>query len=112
MAGDDRNLAAAHGQVPVAAGPSGSSTTGIDLSAPLVQYGAVGLLALAAMFWAWTLYKQAIEGQKRERERADRLEAEVQRLNTDIHDKYIPILTRTTDALQQFLYRGGRRDDP
>lgn len=101
-------------QVPVEAPPTGgtSSTTGLDLTAPLVQYGAVGLLALAAMFWAWTLYKQALEGQKRERERADRLEAEVKKLNDDIHEKYIPVLTRVTDALQNFLWQGGRKGDP
>jgi len=100
--------------IPAPAADTGgtSSTTGLDLTAPLVQYGAVGLLALAAMFWAWTLYKQALEGQKRERERADRLEAEVKKLNDDIHEKYIPVLTRVTDALQNFLWQGGRKGDP
>lgn len=82
--------------------------TALDLSQPLVQYGAVGLLATAAMFWAWTLYKQAADNLKRERERGDRLEAEVAKLNADIHGKYIPVLTRVTDVLQDFLNRRGR----
>lgn len=101
--------------MPVAAGEVGgsSTSTGIDIAAPLAQYGAVGLLALAAMFWAWTLYKQALDGQKRERDRADRLEAEVKKLNDDIHEKFIPVLTRVTDALQSFLqHGGGHRGDP
>lgn len=82
-------------------------SSGLDLSAPLVQYGAVGLLATAAMFWAWTLYRQAQDNMKRERERADRLEAEVAKLNADIHGKYIPVLTRVTDVLQDFLWQSG-----
>jgi hypothetical protein len=82
---------------------------GIDLSQPLVQYGAVGVLATAAMFWAWTLYKQAQDNMKRERDRADRLEAEIAKLNADIHGKYIPVLTRVTDVLQDFLWNA--RDD-
>lgn len=60
------------------------------------------------MFWAWTLYKQAADNLKRERERGDRLEAEVAKLNADIHGKYIPVLTRVTDVLQDFLNRRGR----
>lgn len=87
----------------------GSSSPASALSQPLVQYGAVGVLAMAAMFWAWTLYKQAEAAMKRERERADRLEAEVQKLNADIHGKYIPVLTRVTDILQDFLWQSGHR---
>lgn len=90
------------------AGGGGSpSIPGLDLAHPLVQYGAVGLLAVAAMFWAWTLFRQASENMKRERERADRLEAEVKKLNDDIHEKYIPVLTRVTDVLQDFLWQSG-----
>jgi hypothetical protein len=59
------------------------------------------------MFWAWTLYKQAADNLKRERERGDRLEAEVAKLNADIHGKYIPVLTRVTDVLQDFLWAAG-----
>lgn len=84
-----------------------SSTGGIDLSQPLAQYGAVGLLAMAAMFWAWTLYRQSAEAMRRERDRADRLEAEVRKLNADINEKYIPVLTRITDVLQDFLWAVG-----
>lgn len=90
--------------------PTPAVGTGIDLSQPLVQYGAVGLLATAAMFWAWTLYKQAADNLKRERERGDRLEAEVAKLNADIHGKYIPVLTRVTDVLQDFLWSAHRDD--
>jgi hypothetical protein len=89
----------------------------MDLTDPLLQYGATGILALAAMFWAWTLYKQAQDNMKRERDRADRLEAEIAKLNADIHGKYIPVLTRVTDVLQDFLWnsrddgRGGHHPD-
>jgi hypothetical protein len=64
------------------------------------------------MFWAWTLYKQAEAAMKRERDRADRLEAEVQKLNADIHEKYIPVLTRVTDILQDFLWSSAHDDRP
>lgn len=75
-----------------------------------MQYGAVGVLASAAMFWAWTLYKQAQDNMKRERDRADRLESEIAKLNADIHGKYIPVLTRVTDVMQDFL-RSASYDD-
>jgi hypothetical protein len=87
-----------------------TTSTGVDLSQPLVQYGAVGVLASAAMFWAWTLYKQAQDNMKRERDRADRLESEIAKLNADIHGKYIPVLTRVTDVMQDFL-RSASYDD-
>lgn len=89
-----------------------AASTGIDLSQPLAQYSAVGVLASAAMFWAWTLYKQAQDNMKRERERADRLEAEIAKLNADIHTKYIPVLTRVTDVLQDFLWQSGHDNPP
>ncbi|MCW2904203.1 MAG: hypothetical protein JWO67_6468 [Streptosporangiaceae bacterium] len=108
MGGLHRNLTATDGAVPIAAG----GPTPLDLSAPLVQYGAVGVLAMATMFWAWKLYQQALENAKRERERADRLETEIHKLNADIQEKYIPVLTRVTDALQNFLWRTGHKDDP
>lgn len=90
------------------AAASDPTTTGIV--GVLLQYGAVGAVALTLGFFARTLIK-------REQERADRLEveakearlaynAEVSRLNTLIQEKTIPALLTATSAInnsQQLL---------
>lgn len=84
---------------------------GTDFSSVLLQYGPGGALGAIALWWAWVMYKNERENSKRERERNDLLEAEIRKLNESIHSQYIPVLTRVTDALANFL-RATRRDDP
>ncbi len=67
--------------------------TGVDL-AVLTQYGVLGIFAILLIIFARTAYK-------RETDRADRLEAEVTRLNTLIAEQAIPGLTLATQALDE-----------
>lgn len=66
---------------------------GIDL-AVLTQYGVLGVIA-AMLIWF------AKGAHQRERDRADRMEAENKRLNELILDRVIPALTSATRAAEE-----------
>lgn len=66
---------------------------GVDL-AVLTQYGVLGVVA-AMLIWF------AKGAHQRERERADRMEAENKRLNELILDRVIPALTSATRAAEE-----------
>ena len=59
----------------------------------LVQYGVLGIFCLILVVVARSFIK-------REQDRADRLEAEVIRLNTVIQEKTIPALLSATEAIK------------
>lgn len=59
-----------------------------------LQYGIIGALLLVVGWYARSLIQ-------REQARADRLEAEVNRLNTLVQEKTIPALVTATQAIQQ-----------
>jgi hypothetical protein len=59
----------------------------------LAQYGVLGVFALLLILFAKISYK-------RETERADRLEAEVVRLNNLIIDRVIPALASATSVVE------------
>jgi hypothetical protein len=59
----------------------------------LAQYGAIGVMLLVLGLFAKTLIS-------REQLRSDRLESEVNRLNTLIQEKTIPALVSATQAIQ------------
>jgi len=72
--------------------------TGQDVSIPLSglgQLGAVGVV-LGILFWfGWKVYV-------RERDRADKNEDEVKRLNEVIREKYVPALEEAAKALIEY----------
>ena len=65
----------------------------IDITV-FAQYGILGIIA-AILIWF------ARGAHQRERERADRLEAEVQRLHMLMLDRVIPALTSATNAAEE-----------
>jgi hypothetical protein len=80
------------------------------VSAALVQYGAVGILAVAGIVVSKILFNRWSEAQQqelhrmeevtdRERERGDRLEAELSRLNGAVRDDYLHTIQRASDAM-------------
>lgn len=73
----------------LAADPTGS----LDLSV-FAQYGVLGIITLILIFFARGAYQ-------RERERADRLEKENQRLHELIIDRVIPALGSATRAAEE-----------
>ena len=60
----------------------------------LAQYGVLGIFAALLLVFARTSYK-------RETDRADRLEADVRRLNDTIQEKVIPALMSATRAAEE-----------
>lgn len=97
--------------VPLVAADPGA--TGLGL---LAQYGVLGLFAALLVVFARTAIKRDADrsetAYKREVERADRLEAEVTRLNTSIQEKAIPALLAAATAINECteLLRDQQRD--
>lgn len=78
-----------------------AATTPIDTS--LLQYGAVGLIAIIALAAVRVLHKREVASYEREKERADRLEAELAKLNTAIRERYLLALNDATSAVAEAL---------
>lgn len=74
-----------------------------DPTGALIQYGSPGVIAALLAVAVRVLFKQVIEDRNRERERGDRLEAEVQRLNAVIQDKTLVTLGDATHAISEAL---------
>jgi hypothetical protein len=65
----------------------------------LLQYGGLGCIALMALGAVKVLFQRETKSLDLERQRADRLEEELRRLNESIHEKYVPTLERATTAI-------------
>jgi hypothetical protein len=81
----------------------------VDTTPLLAQYGALGLMVIFAGFAVRVLFQRSTEAYEREKERADRMEAEVRRLNEIIQDKMLPILHEATKAISDALQEQRRR---
>jgi hypothetical protein len=77
----------------------------------LIQYGALGLLCALALGAVRVLFQREARTLDLERQRADRLEDELRRLNESIHNQYVPTLTQATEAIARALKTSARRDD-
>lgn len=81
-----------------------ADTTTVD-STSFLQFGAVGLIAAIAMAAVRVLYKREVAEHEREKARADRLEAELAKLNAMIQNQYMNSLTEAqravTDAISK-----------
>lgn len=73
--------------------PLADAAGNVDLSI-FAQYGALGIIAAILVWYA----KGAVQ---RERDRADRMEAEVARLNSVIAERAIPALTAASRAAEE-----------
>ena len=76
----------------------------------LLQYGALGAMVVAAGAIIRVLFARETAAHDREKERADRMEAEVQRLNAVIQEKLLPILHDATQAISEALHQEQRKD--
>lgn len=63
----------------------------------------MGILAGLAILAVKVLFQKNSQAYDRERERADRLEAELQRLNNLIQDKYLTTLADATRAISDAM---------
>lgn len=63
------------------------------------QYGAIGLIAALATLAAKVMYGKLSVAYDREKERADRLEDELRRLNEMIRTDYVTTISRASQAM-------------
>lgn len=83
----------------------------MDTTPVLAQYGALGVMVAVAFVAVRILFNRETEAHKRDAERADRMEAEVRRLNAVIQDRMLPILHEATRAISDALQTQDRRRD-
>lgn len=69
-----------------------SDPSATPMADTFLQYGVLGAVALAGGLFAWGTIK-------RERQRADSLEARLNALQDSVRTEVVPAMTRTTDAL-------------
>lgn len=69
----------------------------------LLQYGAVGFLALISIAAVRILFQREINAHQRETTRADRLEEELRNLNETVQNQYLSTLTQATLAISEAL---------
>lgn len=74
-----------------------------DVTSAFVQYGALGVIALLALLAVRVLFQREVRALDLERQRADRLEEELRKINTTIQDKYVSTLTEATRVMGDIL---------
>lgn len=77
---------------------AGDSTTAV-----FVQYGALGIIALLALGAVRVLFQREVKALDLERQRADRLEDELRRLNATVQERYMSTLTEATRVMGDVL---------
>lgn len=85
--------------------------SGVDPSV-LLQYGAVGFVAVAGLYGTVTLFNRLIAALERERTRADRLELELRTLNQTTQELMMGALRDATSAVSEALDVVGERRGP
>lgn len=88
----------------------GVAGAGVDLSL-LYQYGGLLFLSVVALAAVRVLFNREAKALDIERERADRLEEELRKLNATIADKMIPVLTQATATMERVFKLLARRDE-
>lgn len=63
------------------------------------QYGAIGLVAALSIWAVRIMYARLQSAYEREKERADRLEDELRRLNEVIRTDYVNTISRASQAM-------------
>ena len=74
-----------------------------EADASLLQYGAIGIIAAIALGAVRVLFKRETTAYDREKDRADRLEAELTKLNSAIQERYLVALNDATRAVADAL---------
>lgn len=80
-----------------------AQTTAADPFSALLQYGAIGILALFAVIAVRVLFAEERKAHDRDRDRADRLENELRQLNKDVQEIVMPAVTKATDAITEAM---------
>lgn len=73
----------------------------VSVNSVLLQYGAVGLIAILALLAVRILFKKTDEAYREATARANRLEAELQKLNDTVQQQYLTVLAQATAAMSE-----------
>lgn len=76
---------------------------GVAAQNELLQYGALGVVALLCLIAVRVLFARVTATADLERARADRLEEELRKLNADIQERYLTTLSEATRAISAAL---------
>lgn len=74
-----------------------------DPTATLLQYGAVGVIAVMLALAVKVLFARETKRADRESERADRLETELSKLNETVRTECVGTLVKATEAIADAL---------
>lgn len=66
-----------------------------------LQFGAIGAIALMALGAVRVLFQREIQAHQQDSDRADRLEAELRKLNETVQTQYLTTMAAATLALAQ-----------
>jgi type VI protein secretion system component VasK len=80
-----------------------AATPSPDILSPLLQFGAVGVIAALALIAVRVLFAQEQKAHEASQARADRLEEELRKQNQDMIELVIPALTKSTDATSEAM---------
>ncbi len=69
----------------------------------VVQYGAIGSIAMLALLAVRVLFKREIDAHQRDIDRANRTEEELSKLNDAIRQQYLTVLVQATSAITDTL---------
>lgn len=67
----------------------------------LLQYGAIGVIAVFALSAARIMFTKLSASYERERDRADRLEEELRKLNETIRGEYVSAIMRASQVMSE-----------
>lgn len=76
-----------------------ADATGTGVDAIYAQYGAIGGIAILAIFAVKVMYGKLQAAYDREKERADRLEGELRTLNEMVRTDYVATISRASQAM-------------
>lgn len=88
----------------------GVAGAGVDLSL-IYQYGGLLFLSVVALAAVRVLFTRETKALDLERERADKLQDELRKLNETIQEKFVPALERSSQTVERALRLISRRDD-
>lgn len=74
-----------------------------DPTAPLLQYGALGVFAAVLVIAVRVLFKRETDTLDRERKRADDLSGELRDLRDKIQDRYLGTLEEASGAIREAI---------
>lgn len=80
-----------------------AQAVGTDVSSTFVQYGALGVIAFLALIAVRVLFQREVRALDHERDRADRLEEELRKLNAAIQERYVGTLADATRVMGDVL---------